>query len=283
MTAKVLDACPDSQWRLVVALCRYGGLRCPSELVRLQLADVDWDAGRVRVTSPKTAHHEGKGERFIPLFPELRPYLEAVWYEAPEGATHFITRYRDPAQNLRTTFQKIIHRAGLKPWLKLFQNLRSSRQTELEESYPSHVVCAWMGNSWTVAQKNYLQVTDEHFAKAAQNPAQSAHATERTEPQAAMAAHEQTPVLPGLASGRDYLPLRPVGDDGLEPTDGTREKASSADWRARCATIQPPTDPDLRLIVERWNELSEPVKAGILAMVRAVNPNGDDADEKPSP
>ena len=157
----------------------------------------------------------GRAEQ--PLFPELRPYLEAVWCEAPEGATHFITRYRDPAQNLRTTFQKIIHRAGLKPWPKLFQNLRSSRQTELEESYPSHVVCAWMGNSWTVAQKNYLQVTDEHFAKAAQNPAQSAHATERTEPQAAMAAHEQTPVLPGLASGRDYLPLRPMGMTGLEP------------------------------------------------------------------
>jgi hypothetical protein len=67
------------------------------------------------------------------------------------------------------------------------------------------------------AQKHYLQVTDEHFAKAAQNPAQSAHATERMEPQAAMAAHEQTPVLPGLASGRDYLPLRLVGRAGLEP------------------------------------------------------------------
>jgi len=122
-----------------------------------------------------------------------------------------------------------------------------------------------------VAQKHYLQVTDEHFAKAAQNPAQSAHATDRTEPQAAIAAHEQTPVLPGLASGRDYLPLRPVGDDGLEPADKTREKASSADRRARCATIQPPIDPDLRLVIERWDELSEPVKAGILAMVRAAD------------
>jgi integrase len=217
MTAKVLDACPDSQWRLVVALCRYGGLRCPSEMVGLQLADVDWNAGRVRVTSPKTEHHEGKGERFIPLFPEMRPYLEAVWHEAPVGVTHFVTRYRDATQNLRTTFLKIIRRAGLKPWPKLFQNLRSSRQTELEESYPSHVVCAWMGNSRAVAQKHYLQVTDEHFAKAAQNPAQSAHATDRMEPQSPMAAHEQTLVLPGFASGRDYLPLRPVGDEGLEP------------------------------------------------------------------
>ena len=27
----VLDACPDNQWRLLFSLCRYGGLRCPSE------------------------------------------------------------------------------------------------------------------------------------------------------------------------------------------------------------------------------------------------------------
>ena len=26
---KVLDACPDAEWRLIFSLCRYGGLRCP--------------------------------------------------------------------------------------------------------------------------------------------------------------------------------------------------------------------------------------------------------------
>ena len=35
------------------------------------------------------------------------------------------------------------------------------------ESYPSHVVCAWIGNSEAVARKHYLQVTDEHFQRAA--------------------------------------------------------------------------------------------------------------------
>jgi integrase len=56
MTTKLLDACPDSQWRLIVALTRYGGLRCPSEIVELKLSDVDRDAERVRITSPKTEH-----------------------------------------------------------------------------------------------------------------------------------------------------------------------------------------------------------------------------------
>jgi hypothetical protein len=70
---------------------------------------------------------------------------------------------------------KIINRAGLKPWPKLFQNLRSTRETELAEVYPLHVVCAWIGNTPKVAKDNYLQVTDDHFAKAAQNPAQHLH------------------------------------------------------------------------------------------------------------
>ena len=40
-----------------------------------------------------------------------------------------------------------------------------------------HVVCAWIGNSQPVAAKHYLQVTEEHFASGAQNPAQYASIT----------------------------------------------------------------------------------------------------------
>ena len=77
-----------------------------------------------------------------------------------------ITRYRDANANLRTQFERIIKRAGLKPWPKLFHNLRATRQTELAEQFPMHVVCEWIGNSQAVAQEHYLRVTDEHFAKA---------------------------------------------------------------------------------------------------------------------
>ena len=45
------------------------------------------------------------------------------------------------------------------------------RQTELTEKFPSHVVCAWLGNSRAVAQDHYLQVTDAHFAQAVTEPA----------------------------------------------------------------------------------------------------------------
>ncbi len=141
-------------------------LRCPSEHLALRLDAVDWDAQRIRVPSRKTEHHEGKEDREIPIFPELRPYLEEVWHKAEPGETHFITKYRKPNQNLRSQLTKILRRAGLKPWPKLWQNLRASRQTELAEGFARHVVCQWIGNSQQVARKHYLQVTDEHFAKA---------------------------------------------------------------------------------------------------------------------
>ena len=93
-TQKVLDACPDAQWRLLFALSRYGGLRCPSEHLGLMLRDINWEKGRMLVRSPKTAHHVGHDSRFVPLFPELLPYLREVFEEAKPGTEYVITRYR---------------------------------------------------------------------------------------------------------------------------------------------------------------------------------------------
>ncbi len=36
MAAQVLDACIDDEWRLIFALARFGGIRVPSELLRLR-------------------------------------------------------------------------------------------------------------------------------------------------------------------------------------------------------------------------------------------------------
>ena len=122
VAVKVLEACPDAQWRLLFALSRYGGLRCPSEHLALRLDDVDWERDRITVHSPKTEHHEGKESRQIPIFPELRPYLNEVWDQAAPGNEFLITRYRSGNANLRTQLERIIRKAGLKPWPKPFQN-----------------------------------------------------------------------------------------------------------------------------------------------------------------
>ncbi len=120
---RVLDACPDSEWRLLFSLSRYGGLRCPSETLALTWADVDWARDRIRVHSPKTEHLRDGGNRWIPLFPELRPHLAEVFELAAPGTVFVINRYREGTQNLRTQLTRIIRRAGLSPWPRLWHNL----------------------------------------------------------------------------------------------------------------------------------------------------------------
>ncbi|MEZ6050029.1 MAG: tyrosine-type recombinase/integrase, partial [Planctomycetaceae bacterium] len=206
LATQVLDALPDAQWRLMFALARYGGLRCPSEVLTLRWGDIDWERGRIIVTSPKTEHHEGGESRVVPLFPELRPYLDECYDLAEEGSEFVITRYRKRDSNYGVLLGKLVRRAGLNMWPKPFQNLRSTRETELAESFPMHVVCSWIGNSQLVAAKHYLQVTDDHFSEAVEAKAHhKAHQQPATSggnaSQPDKSGHEKTPAFAGVCDG----------------------------------------------------------------------------------
>ncbi len=237
--AKVLDACPDAEWRLIFALSRFGGLRCPSEHLALTWEDVDFDKGRMLIRSSKTEHHEGKGTRVMPIFPELMPHLEAVFDAADVGAVYVINRYREGNANLRTQLGRILRRAKVRFWPKLFQNLRASRATELAAEHPAHVAAAWLGHSTLVAAKHYWQVTDSDFEKAtngqksteekaAQNPAQQPHAESRFDSHPATTSHEQTLVLREFASACEIVHKSSVGLLGLEPrTNGLKVRCSN--------------------------------------------------------
>ena len=202
---QVIDACPDAEWRLIFALSRFGGLRCPSEHLALRWSDVNWEYGRILVSSPKTEHLAGGESRLVPMFPELRPYLEQAFEQAEPGSEFVITRYRDADKNLRTQLHRIICRAGLKPWPKVFQNLRSTCETELAEQFPLQAVCQWIGNSQAAAKKHYLQVTSEHFEratsiseKALQNPVQQPLEYTGNAAQVVNTAHEKKPESSGV-------------------------------------------------------------------------------------
>ena len=238
---KVIEACPDAEWRLIVTLSRYGGLRCPSEHLSLKWGDVDWEHNRITIRSPKTEHHAGGGSRVIPLFPELRPHLEATFFDDERAGTEYIiTRYRDRNANLRTQLLRIIKRASVKPWPKLFHNLRASRQTELTARFPLHVVCDWIGNSAPIAAKHYLQVTDDHYAdavtivtevrgtdygtvdaesgtEAAQITAQQSAAQLRTDSQETKKARENRAALLPAALACDSMLGNEIPPRGVEP------------------------------------------------------------------
>ena len=209
----VLDACPSPQWRLVFALCRYGGLRCSSEVARLKWSDVNWETMRFTVHASKTEHHADSGIRQVPIFPELYPHLRDAFEEAEPGEVFCCPQYANANQIYRKNVKAIVEKAGLTVWPKLFQNLRSTRETELAEQYPVQVVCAWIGNSPAVAAKHYLQVTDEHFAKAAQNPAQYDAAEGRIKSQA----NTQGATNPVKDAPNECRKRLSLGDTGLEP------------------------------------------------------------------
>jgi len=140
---------------LLIALSRFGGLRVPSEALGLRWSDVDWEHNRLTVRSAKTEHHQGHSERIVPLFPEVREHLLAVFEQAEPGAVDVVGRYRQGC-NLNPQLRRIIKRAGLTPWTRTWHNLRASRQTELAASFPLHTVCAWIGNSKPIAAGHYL-------------------------------------------------------------------------------------------------------------------------------
>ncbi len=138
------------------------------------------------VTCQKTAHHEGKGSRYVPIG-DILPWLSQAFSEAPEGSQKVVTRFTESNENLAKPLLKIIHAAGLREWPKLIQNLRASCETDwLDSGMPAHVVANWIGHSVKIQTNHYAQVEDHHFARfnsqSKQSPDVSAAANRPTEP-----------------------------------------------------------------------------------------------------
>ncbi len=224
----IMAACPDDQWRAIIALSRYAGLRCPSEVGLLRWGDVNWERGRLTVRSPKTAGHEGHAVRVVPIAPELRPILQSLFDHAEPGVEAVVPRLRDASVNLRTQFERIIAKAGEKPWPRLFHNMRASCATDWVERFPAHAVAGWLGHSPLVAATHYLQTRDSHFDAAAGlgNPATEA------------ATKAATDTRPGA-------PMRYQSDAGTDAGDDSEVLCSvgvGSAWDSVGAPTQTPRD-----------------------------------------
>jgi hypothetical protein len=45
--------------------------------------------------------------------------------------------------NLRSEMTRLLRRAGVAGWPRLFHSMRASRQSELQREIPLHIVCSW--------------------------------------------------------------------------------------------------------------------------------------------
>ncbi|MBX3363155.1 MAG: site-specific integrase [Phycisphaeraceae bacterium] len=161
---RVIAACPHSEWRLLFGLARYAGLRIPSESQRLTWADVDFERGRLTVHSPKTERWEGHDQRVVPITPKLMTLLRDRFETMPEGEAPLVTIGGKGA--VIRPVRKIWAWAGVEPWDRLWQTLRSSCEKEWAMTHPQFAVSRWIGHSITISGRHYANaVPDELFER----------------------------------------------------------------------------------------------------------------------
>ncbi len=155
----VMATAPNARWRALISLARLGALRIPSETQRLKWEHIAWDAKRLSVVlSSKTEHHKRRQVRVVPLHPVIERALVELQCEAADGAEYVFPDIRGDS-NLRTTLLKILNRAGVAPWPKLWQNLRASGATDFARALPSHVAAEICGHTEQIAMEHYRMST----------------------------------------------------------------------------------------------------------------------------
>ena len=231
---KVLKAAPNARWRALLVLARLGAFRIPSEAQGLKWEHIAWEAKRISVVlSSKTEHHKNRAVRIVPLLPAIEAELLKLHLEAPEGAEYVFPDI-DAGTNLRTTMLKIITRAGVAPWPKLFQNLRASGCTDFARTMPSHVAAAICGHTEQIAMEHYRMATDWDYNEALEKVgALNVHATEDDVEKPSQNTAQQSKAEQGQNGAADeekpqeikVLPLvleaLLVGDTGFEPATST--------------------------------------------------------------
>ena len=158
-TNRLLDACPNNDWRMLLALCRFAGLR-QGEALALKWNNVRWDENCLRVWATKTKM------RVVPVVPELYPLLQDAYEQAPVGEVMVVSGISK--SNLWRDFQVICKRAGVKLYEKWCHTLRKNREQDWAQKFPNHIVAEWMGHSPEVARTHYLKVDDLNMQAATQ-------------------------------------------------------------------------------------------------------------------
>jgi len=80
LTIKQLLKVCSPEWAAAICLCRYGGLRCPSDVFGLKWEGVNFETGRITAWRKKTSHNT-----VTPMTPEVRHTLSNLWDIADEG------------------------------------------------------------------------------------------------------------------------------------------------------------------------------------------------------
>lgn len=166
-TEKLMEAAPTDEWKTLIALLRYGGLR-PEEVILAEWSGVDFNNNTFTFRSPKTEHHPGKDKRTIPLFPRVLRALRALCGDSkPEegfilSSALWAHKRKITAAGGSTIFNELkrfCRDADLELIDALPTNMRGSCSTDLKQAFPEYVVDTWLGHSKAIANRHYDVIT----------------------------------------------------------------------------------------------------------------------------
>ncbi len=153
---KLLGVVECDHFRLLLVLCRYGGLRCPSEIRPLKWQDFDFTEKSVSVKSVKTNRHPGRERRMIPMFPAIEAQAELAKGQGDKSSDPAFPMFQNSGVVIRNRLERACRHAGLIMWPKPFVNFRASCETDLfHAGFPVDQVTNWLGHSAETALNHY--------------------------------------------------------------------------------------------------------------------------------
>lgn len=165
---RLINSTTDRELRLLLAMVRIAGVRCPSEIRPLTWQSVQWDDGVIVVVSPKTEGYEDQERREVPILPAMRPFLDDAWEHAPEGAVLMFPRHQGTGAAITNRLESLLRKIGEPLIPKPMVNMRASAERDaFAMGHAPDQVAAWFGHSPTTALKHYSRVVKERQARAA--------------------------------------------------------------------------------------------------------------------
>ena len=164
--ARIIDLCACPEFRLFLAVTRLCGIRSPSDVLPMVWAQVDWDLGIIRVHSQKNRRYKNKRTRYVPIFNELEPFLQAAWEAAPENSDQIFPALQVSTAALTDRLESLCRKAGIAMWPRPFNNPRASGERDMWRSLPFDEVAAILDHSPQTAHRHYNRFAKDLKARA---------------------------------------------------------------------------------------------------------------------
>ena len=157
---KLLAACPNDMWRIVVLLGADAGLR-RAEMMNLKWEDVDFNNNQLYIAPNKTAYH-----RIIPMTHTLRNALEKAKIGAINEFVVNIASSRK-VQNLSTYYHMFIKEAGINSFLHKLRHTFASQL--VQNGVELYTVSQLLGHRSIQKTEIYAHLVPQTLHKAVMN------------------------------------------------------------------------------------------------------------------